>query len=536
MNLFKLREITPGFWARLIAVAIIDGIAVFALPILIGDKAWMPVVFLAIAVLGINFAYFSTKALPLRWMAPGLFFLTLMLIYPIAYTFFVATTNWASGHLDTKEDVLPLILAKEFEPEVPEEFRAFVYQSQSDPDDLRLLFQRETGELIFGTPRLESAEPLEDAIVDLAAVEVVDDDGDGIPEVADGYRKLNLGEILGIADRIQLLSVDIPEVGTARMSTATSAKLAELRFSYDEERDVLFDRAAGAECTTDDAVGNYVCGGAIVDPGWYVSVGLQNFVDVATNERIREPFLRVFGWNVVYATASVFLQFALGLGLALALNDPKMRGKRIYRTFLILPWAIPAFISVIVWRGLLNQSFGPINRWLEPIFDLLGTSPIPWLTDGFWARVAVILVGLWVGFPYFFLVASGALTSIPASLQEAARVDGAAAPTVFRRITLPLLMVSVAPLLIASFAFNFNNFLAIFLLTEGGPPLIGYSVPVGETDILITWVYDLALASGRGQLFGLAAAITFFIFLIVVIMSFFSLRYTKRLEEVYGNL
>ncbi len=536
MNLFKLREITPGFWARLIGVGFVDAIAVFALPVLVSDKAWLPLGFLAVAVLGINFAYFTNKVLPLRWMAPGLFFLTLMLIYPIGYTFFVATTNWSTGHLDVKEDVIPLILAKEFEPEVPEEFRAFVYQSEVDSDDLRLLFQRDTGELFFGTPRLEGTEPLEDAIVDLGTVEVIDEDGDGIPEVADGYRKLNLGEVLGIADRIQQLSVDIPEVGTARMSTATSAKLAELRFSYDEERDVLFDRLAGAECTTDGDIGNFICGGEIVEPGWYVGVGLQNFTDVVTDQRIREPFLRVFGWNLVYATATVFLQLALGLGVALALNDPKMRGKRIYRTFLILPWAIPGFISFIVWRGLLNQSFGPINRWLQPVFDLLGTSPIPWLTDGFWARIAVILVTVWVGFPYYFLVTSGALTAVPASLQEAARVDGAAAPTVFRRITFPLLMVSIAPLLIASFAFNFNNFIAIFLLTDGGPPLVGYSIPVGETDILISLTYDLAFASGRGQLFGLAAAFTFFIFLIVVILSFFSFRYTKRLEEVYGSL
>ena len=429
-----------------------------------------------------------------------------------------------------------MLLAKEFEPEVPEEFRAFVYQSEADPEDVRLLFQRESGELIFGIPRLETEEPLEDAVIDLGAVEVIDDDGDGIPEVADGYRKLNLAEILGIADRIQQFSVDIPEVGTARMSTATSAKLAEVRFTYDEERDVLFDRLAGVDCETDDTVGNFVCGGATIEPGWYVSVGLQNFTDVATNQRIREPFLRVFGWNVVFAGVTVFLQLALGLGLALALNDPKMGGKRFYRTLLILPWAIPGFISVIVWRGLLNQSFGPINRWLEPVFDLFGTSPIPWLTDGFWAKIAVILVTLWIGFPYFFLVTSGALTSIPASLQEAARVDGAGGPTVFRRITFPLLMVSIAPLLIASFAFNFNNFINIFLLTEGGPPLVGYDIPVGDTDILISFTYDLAFESGRGQLFGLGAAITFFIFLIVVVMAFISFRYTKRLEEVYGSV
>ena len=135
-----------------------------------------------------------------------------------------------------------------------------------------------------------------------------------------------------------------------------------------------------------------------------------------------------------------------------------------------------------------------------------------------------------------FLISTGALQSIPAELQEAARVDGAGGFGVFRRITFPLLMVSLAPLLIGSFAFNFNNFGLIFLLTNGGPPILDAAVPVGSTDILITFTFDLAFAGGRGNQYGLAAAITAFIFLIVLVISATMFRFTRRLEEIYGSL
>src|SRR5213075_2611573 len=130
---------------------------------------------------------------------------------------------------------------------------------------------------------------------------------------------------------------------------------------------------------------------------------------------------------------------------------------------------------------------------------------IPWLLgSAWWARASVIFVSMWLTFPYFFLVSMGALQSIPMELTEAARVDGGGPWQVFRKVTLPLLLVAVAPLMIASFAFNFNNFNNIFLLTGGGPAMNGSSV-AGSTDILISYTYKLAIATGRGQGFGLAS-------------------------------
>jgi ABC-type sugar transport system permease subunit len=423
-----------------------------------------------------------------------------------------------------------------FEPEVPERFGVILYRDGDGGLVVRL--QREDGTVFVGLPRLSTDPAPEDpgdTILDLNDYAIVDDDGDGVPERIGGYSRLTLGEVLQIQS-VDRLVVDLPDLGQARLLTGTTAKLAAQRYHYIEAEDLLRDDRLGITCPADPERGNFVCDGLLLDPGWRVVIGFDNFTSVLTNSRIRDPFVRVFTWNLVFAMVVVMLQLAIGLLLAINFQHARMRGKRLYRAILILPWAMPAFISVIVWRALLNQRFGKLNDLIEPVTGLFMDNRIPWLTDPFWAKAAVILVTVWLGFPYMFLVASGALQAIPLELKEAARVDGATGRQVFWKVTFPLLMVSIAPLVIASFGFNFNNFVNIFLLTQGGPPLVGYDVPVGHTDILISFTYNLAAASGRGQNFGLAAAITFFIFLLVVVLSAFSFRFTKKLEEVYGNL
>jgi arabinogalactan oligomer/maltooligosaccharide transport system permease protein len=200
-----------------------------------------------------------------------------------------------------------------------------------------------------------------------------------------------------------------------------------------------------------------------------------------------------------------------------------MRGQRLYRSVLVIPYAMPGFLSLLVWGGLLNDDFGVVNRLLH--------ADIPWLFDANWARVSVVLVSVWLTTPYFFLVSLGALQSIPTELTEAARVDGGGGWAVFRRVTLPLLLVAVAPLMIASFAFNFNNFNNIYLLTGGGPYGASSSI-AGSTDILISYTYKLAIASGKGQDYGLASTVGILIFFIVASISGFSFYRSKSLENM----
>ena len=239
-----------------------------------------------------------------------------------------------------------------------------------------------------------------------------------------------------------------------------------------------------------------------------------------TSSEFRGPFFRVLAWNLAFAFASVVVTFALGLLLAVVFNDVRMKGRKIYRSLMIIPYALPGFMTALVWKGMLNQTFG-INKWLGV--------DIPWLTTTAMAMLSLILVNLWLGYPYMFLVNTGALQSIPSELKEAALVDGANGWTAFRSITFPLLLVTVSPLLVASFAFNFNNFTLVWLLTNGNPRATGESA--GTTDILLSWTYRIALdLSPQRQ--GLAAALSVIIFLIVAVISAFGFKYTKAYEEV----
>ena len=174
---------------------------------------------------------------------------------------------------------------------------------------------------------------------------------------------------------------------------------------------------------------------------------------LVTDETLRSAFLPITAWTFFFAFATTVLNFALGLFLALTLSEPRMGGKGIYRVLLIIPYGLPALLMTLVWKGMLNTDFGVIN-------SVLGSN-IPWLNDPWLARFSVLAVNLWLGFPYFFLVCSGALTAIPADRKEAAYVDGASGRYTFRTVVLPLLLVATAPLLVTTFAFNFNNYTLI---------------------------------------------------------------------------
>ncbi len=199
-----------------------------------------------------------------------------------------------------------------------------------------------------------------------------------------------------------------------------------------------------------------------------------------------------------------------------------MRGQKVYRAVLIMPYAIPGFISLLVWSSFFNRDFGLIN-------DVTGLN-INWLGSTFNARVAVLLTNLWMGFPYMFLVCTGALQAIPSELREAAKIDGASGFKHLTRIIFPLMLVSVAPLLVASFAFNFNNFNAIYLLTEGGP-FSPDNPSAGGTDILISYTMRLAFGAGGAQI-GFASAVSVVLFVITGVIAALQFRATKKLEEM----
>ena len=181
-----------------------------------------------------------------------------------------------------------------------------------------------------------------------------------------------------------------------------------------------------------------------------------------------------------------------------------------------------------VWeaQGLLNARFGFINQ------ALLGGAEIQWLGDPMLARMSVVLVSVWFGYPYFFLVSTGALQAIPSDVIEAARADGATGWQTFWRVQFPLLLTAVSPLLVAGFVFSFNDSNSVFMLTGGGPPNLSSEIGAGATDILITLVFQKAFTQASAD-YGLASAFTVVLFLIVAVMAVILFRRTRRFEEAY---
>jgi maltose/maltodextrin transport system permease protein len=218
----------------------------------------------------------------------------------------------------------------------------------------------------------------------------------------------------------------------------------------------------------------------------------------------------------------VLFTLCLGVTLAVVLNWEALKFRTAYRTLLFLPYAVPGFISILVFRGLFNQNFGEINLILNTLF---GIKPA-WFADPFLAKCMILIVNTWLGYPYIMVLCTGLIKAIPADLYEASAIAGAGPLTNFFKITAPLILKPLTPLLISSFAFNFNNFVLIALLTNGRPDFLDTKVPAGTTDILVSYTYRIAFQDS-GQQFGLAAAISTVIFILVATLALVNLRLTK---------
>ncbi|QJC97752.1 Maltose/maltodextrin ABC transporter, permease protein MalF [Bacillus mojavensis] len=252
-------------------------------------------------------------------------------------------------------------------------------------------------------------------------------------------------------------------------------------------------------------------------------VGFQTFTDIFTVDIWRSTFFDVLAWTVVWTLCASTLQVSLGICLAIIVNQKDIRFKRFFRTILILPWAVPGFVTILIFAGLFNDSFGAMN---QDILAFFGIDPLPWMTDANWSRLALILMQGWLGFPYIFLVSTGVLQSIPEDLYEAATIDGASIFSKLRYITLPMVFIAMAPIIITQFTFNFNNFNIIYLFNGGGPAVAGSTA--GGTDILVSWIYKLTMQSSQ---YSLAAALTILLSVFVIAIALWQFRQTKSFKE-----
>jgi len=498
---------------KLVLLGILDAIAVYAVLVLAGFDQWLIAIVVAAVAALVNWIYFSRRKLPAKYLTPGIIFLVLFQVFVLVYTGYIAFTNYGTGHNGSKEQAVSSLMASSLQR--VEDSPTYPVTVVDQLGTLGLLVTDPDGDAYVGT----NDQPLEP----------VDAEFDGDKAVAvDGWTSLQFADVLARTDEITELAVpfsDDPNDGALRTPDGSNAYQYVSTLEYDEAAGTMTDVTTGT-VYSDIGTGAFTSAdGDELLPGWQITVGFDNFVRAVSDPRLAQPLVYVTLWTFAFALISVASTFFLGLFLAIVFNDMRMRGRKYYRVLMILPYAIPSFLSALIWAGMMNESFGFINQ------VLLGGASVPWLTDPWMAKLSVLIVNLWLGFPYMFLVCMGALQSIPDELQEAATVDGARPWAVFRLIKLPLLLVTVAPLLIASFAFNFNNFNTIYMLTDGGPRDSNAPIPVGFTDILITMVYKVAF-TGQSRDYGLASAYSIIIFIIVAVISIIAFRRTKSLEEL----
>lgn len=250
----------------------------------------------------------------------------------------------------------------------------------------------------------------------------------------------------------------------------------------------------------------------------YHFIGIQNYLSI-----FREGltgFAGMLSWTFIFAASVVCGSLILGTLIAVVLEKAGTVVSKVYRGIFILPWVIPAFITLLMWRGLLNTTDGLVNGVLAKI----GIPPVPWLTDPLIAKFSVVFVMIWFSFPYFIVVAQSILKAISKDLYEAAEIDGASGSRSFFCITLPLVIRTMLPTLIMSFIMQFNQF-GVYLLTGGEPAAEVLGNP-GSTDLLITFVFNTAFHSFR---YDLAAAYSVIIFLFVGTFSLIAMKVGKRI-------
>lgn len=505
---------------RLLALLVLDAVGVLFVTRLLADAVYPLAIAILLIVVAVNIVFLRPELSPIRWLTPGLALAALFALYPVIFTVYTSFTNYGTGNILTREQVVGQLEGRRYTPDDARSFQWHLYESPGG--DKMLLLVDDDGERLLATS--DSLKPVPD---DIDAEYPADD----APDEINGSQLVTGEALLTRLSELEGMAFGDPE-RPVEIRSSSHAREVRQRYHFDADSGEIEDLRDEVVYTADESVGYFVDEeGNRLLPGFRVQTGLSNYVRLIQSPALRGPLVTIFIWTFIFAGVSVASTFFLGLLLAYAAEGIPVRLRKPLRSLLILPQAVPGVIGILVWRGLLNRHVGAVTAILNELF---GASPA-WFSDPIAARLAVLLLNLWLGFPYMMLVCSGALQSIPGELYEAARVDGAGILSVFRRITLPMVLIAAGPVLISSFAMNFNNFNVIYLFNEGGPPIPGTPVPAGYTDILISYTYRLAFASGRGADYGFASAITVAIFAVLFVITLVNYRYTRVWEEVSEN-
>ena len=450
--------------------------------------------------------YASSRTLAWKYLFPGIAGMLAFVAFPLLYTVQIGFTNYSSSNLLSPERARDYLLAQ---TEV-DEARMQTFTLHPEGGAWRLALTSAAGEVTVSPP------------LDLAAGSTVDMRPGAMPATA----PLNLRETLRHRDALRATTLRLPD--GARLDYAGVREFGPVEPLWKAQPDgSLMRLATGTLFKPDPDTGFFVADdGTRMQPGFKVGIGWANYTRMLTDADFRGPFVSIFVWTVVFAGLTVLFSTVIGMTLAVLLNWEALKYRTLYRTLLFLPYAVPGFISILVFKGLFNQNFGEINAILDALF---GVRPA-WFADPLLAKSMLLIVNTWLGYPYIMVLCTGLLKSIPGDLYEASAIAGVGPLTNFWRITAPLIARPLTPLLISAFAFNFNNFVLISLLTDGRPDFLNTKLPAGTTDILVSYTYRIAFTDS-GQNFGLAAAISTLIFFMVAVMALVQLRITRQAKS-----
>lgn len=540
--------------SRVLKWCILSGVAVLALFIIFAGYMSGRYVSALVMLGGLSIAvyvYTSSRAYVYRYMFPGLAAVLIFVLMPLAYTFYLGFTNYGSTNLLTFDRVTSDFMSRTYRPQGGKDFDV---QLIGDGKEYRLLLTEQTDsasssmsdedfdKLVAGvepdaasatvasaaSASAAGAEPVRpkqyvtDALALRSSKKLV------VRSTAVELADVNVTNVLGDKDvnerqqALDGLTILLPDGSTVRKIAFASFGPKEIQYRRNADG-TLTDVVSGDILRANPETGFYVSDMTRENqiPGFRTEIGFNNYKQIFTDKKFSEPFIAIFIWTVVFSGLTVFITLSIGLFLAVLLNWESLRMRAVYRMMLFLPYAVPGFISILVFKGMFRNQ-GEINMVLNSLF---GFGTINWLGDPILAKVMILLVNVWLGYPYMMVLSMGLIKAIPADLYEASAIAGAGPLTNFFKITVPLIVKPITPLLIASFAFNFNNYVLIALLTAGRPDFLNTDTPAGHTDILVS--YTVKLAFEGSQQFGLAASLSTVIFVLVAVLSVINLKLTK---------
>ena len=501
------RTRSPWF-GRLLAVAAALTSLMAVLQVHAAGETLLATTLLVVTALAV-WTYTSGRTSALRYLFPGMAAALVFVIFPMVYTVGISFSNYSSTNLLDKAAATRYLT----EQAVHQAGTARPYFLHREADVLRLSLPADAGR-----PALIS-EPLNARSTRPQSVTLG-------PPTKTFDAPLPLRDVVELLPMLRQLTLLTPEAQPLRISGLREVAAWQTLYRVGEAG-VLHDQLTGVTYRADDRTGFFTSpSGDQLTPGYRVGVGWAHYRQILTESKFSEPFARVLVWTVVFAALSVVGAAGLGLVLALLLNWDALPFKGAYRLVLFLPYAVPGFISILVFKGLFNQNLGEVNLVLGHLF---GIKPA-WFSDPWLAKLMLVVVNVWLGFPYMMVLCSGLIKSIPADLYEASAVAGAGTWVNFRAITLPLILKPLTPLLISAFAFNFNNLVLISLLTGGRPDQLDATTPAGTTDILVSYTWRIAFQDS-GQQFGLASALSTVIFLIVAAITLLQMRATRIADD-----